>query len=151
MDVINRKISRDLKHLGIKQESDLFYVKKDNISRLCSKTPKGNYLIIKGLKMTKIIRKHEDIVVSSAFTLSEINNFLKYYNQYFKVYFDFESNSWKINKTIFKIFFLNHKKRKYIKEFNDMIKRNFNSEVNTKSEILSFLIKTEFININDIN
>jgi len=150
MDVINKNIAFKLKKIGVKQDSDLYYIKKDKISRLCAKTKRGNYLIIKGPKITKIISKNDKIRITSAFTLSEINNILKYYNNYFKIYYNFEDNTWKINKSIFKIYFLNHNKRKYINLFNDLINKKFNKEIDIKAELLYFLIITEFINIDDI-
>jgi len=82
-------------------------------------------------------------------SLSQINNILSYYIKYFKVYRN--KNTWKINKSIFKIYFLNHTKRKYMNEFIKISNEDYKTEVDAKGEILYFLIKSEFIDVNDIN
>jgi len=151
MNVINKILANKLKKIGVKRHSEFFYIKKDKISRLCTKTKNNNYLIIKGLKTTKIIPKTEDISITSALSLSEINDILKYYTNYFKIYFDIDKNVWKINKSIFKIYFLNHTKRKYMDDFVELSNKEFINEVDVRGEILLFLIKSEFINTNDIN
>jgi len=151
MDVINKILANKLKKIGVKRHSELYYVKKDNISRLCTKTKINNYLVIKGLKISTTIKKTKNVRVTSAFTLSEINNILKYYDNFFKVHFDINKNIWKINKSIFKLYFLNSKRRKYIDEFIEISDKEYSNEVNAKGEILLFLIKSEFIDVNDIN
>lgn len=94
--------------------------------------------------------KLKNIGVKRRITLSEINNILKYYEKYFKVYYN-DKNMWKINKSIFKIYFLNHTKRKYMSDFVKISDKDYKSEVDVKGEILHFLIKSEFIDTNDIN
>jgi len=150
MDVINRILSIKFKKLGIKQESELYYVKEYKTSRLCIKM-KNNYLVVKGVKTSHLIKIKNDNYISSAFSLSEINNFLKYYSKYFKTYYDFNLNSWKINKNIFNIYFLSYDKRKYLNNFIEISENTYDREVDLMGDVLHFLLKSKFINPNDIN
>lgn len=151
INIISREISLKFKEMGMKCDSDLYYVKSDRFVRLCTKTRKGNYLVITGPKTTKLLRKNECRDISSALTLSEINDLLKYYSSYFKTYYDEKKNTWMIDKNIFKIYFLNHSKRKYMDDFIKLSKKTFDKEIDLMGEFLLFLIKSEFIDINDIN
>jgi len=149
MNVISRKLSNKLKSIGLNQDSQFYYNKVDKYSRLCVKTKAGDCLVIKGPKMSTILPKND--TVSSAFTLSEINGFLKYYSKYFTTYFDVENSCWKINKDILKLYFMNQSNRKFMDDFIDIHQREYTSEVEAKGELLLFLIKSKFINPEDLN
>jgi len=124
IDVISKDLSSRLNDVGIKQHSEFYYIDQD------------------------ITNDDSGI---SAFTLSEINEFLKYYDKYFKVDFDINTNSWKIDKNIFKIYFLNPNKRKYMGEFIEIHKKDYKTKVEVLGEILYFLISSNFIDSDDLN
>ena len=94
--------------------------------------------------------KFKKIGVKSELPLSDNNIILKYF-EFFKVHYDINKNSWKINKDIFKIYFLNYSRRKYMDEFIKISDKDYDTEVDAKGSILYFLIKSEFIDASDIN
>jgi len=150
MNVINKNISFKLRDLGLSNNSEFYYVKnRYSTTKLCIKTNKNNYLIVKGKSLSKIIYKNKELTISPAYTLSEINNFIKYYSKYFKVFYDVDKNGWVINKSIFKIYFLDYNKRKFIKYFDDLSKFTFDNEVDAKGELFYFLIISKFIDVED--
>lgn len=152
MNVISRKLSKKFKDIGVNQKSLMYHVyNKSGIPKLCIKTEYDNYLIVRNKSKGKILYKSNIKEIYSAFDLSEINNMLKYYSRYFIVNYDVDHNHWKIDKSIFKIFFLNIYKRKNIGEAVDLIERDFSSEVEAKGELLYFLCFTEFLDVNDLN
>jgi hypothetical protein len=150
MEVINRKLSIKLNELGFNIKNHFYYVTDNNITRLCTKTYKDNFVVIKGPKTSKLIKNDKNITIIPTYTLSEINDTLKYYSKYFKVYYDINEKIWKLDKTIFKLFFLNYNKRKYIKKFENIINKKYDKEIDIKGDLLYFLLKTDFISINDI-
>jgi hypothetical protein len=145
MYVTNKEISLKLKNLGINNINTKFYYCHNNI---CIKLSNNNFLIIDGKNKSKKINYNDCI---STFTLSEINFILKYYDKYFTCYFDISKNKWFLNKNIFKLYFLNYSKRKYIDFYKNKIDIEYDTEIDSKSNLLYFLIKTNFISINDIN
>lgn len=148
MLVTNKNISEKLKDIGIKQYSIFYYVLFNNNYELCTKTKNNNYLVISGNNISKIIKKPNEII--SAFTLSEINNIIKYYYKYFNINYIFHEEKWIIDKSIFKLILLNYKKRKYIDDINKTIIKKYDFEIDAKGELLLLLLKINFIDINDL-
>jgi len=134
----NKNIAKELKEIGFNVDTIFYFIN----NKISIKLKDNNYCLLNG----KIIKDDKNILPT--YTLSDINNILKYYDKYFTVYYDFSINKWKLNKNIFKIYFLNHTKRKYIDYFKEYIDIEYDSEVDAKSNLLFFLIKSNFININ---
>jgi len=130
MDDMNKKLSIRFKEIGFKNKSTKFY--------FLSKSKK--------LYKTNEIKYKNRI---STLTLKEINYYLKYYSKYFKIYK--KNNKWVLDKTIFKIFFLNQRKRKYFSEYSTLVNTDYQRQIDLKGELLYFLIISDFINIEDIN
>jgi hypothetical protein len=145
IDIINRKLSLQFRKIELKN-TNYFYVNINNIVKLCSKYNNNFYFSIFS---NKKINKKQCKNISPVLTIEEINNILKYYEKYFK--FDIVDNKYQLNPTIFKIFFLNYKNRKYINKFNVLKNKKFINEVDAKGELLLFLLKTNFISIKDLN
>jgi len=110
-------------------------------------------MVVSGNLKSKII-KHKDTNISNiynTYTLSELNDIIKFYHRYFIIDYDYVKNKWIINKSIFKIYFMDIDKRKYIKDFDIVSNKEFDNEVDAIGELIIFLVKSKFINIDDIN
>jgi hypothetical protein len=145
MYVTNKNISLNLKKLGLNINTKFYYCKNN----ICIKLSNNNFLIIDEKNKSSKILQYDDYIPT--FTLSEINFILKYYDKYFTSYYDITKNKWYLNKNIFKLYFLNYSKRKYIDFYKNKIDIEYDTEIDSKSNLLYFLIKTDFISINDIN
>lgn len=153
MIVLNKNICYKLYKAGVKKHSFFTYVKYNNISRLCVRIKKGDYLVIDGTMKGKTIHKNNAnvSVIYNAYSLSELNEILKFYHRYFIIDFNHTKNKWTINKSIFKIYFMDISRRGYINDFKEISNKEFENEVDAVGTLFLFLLTSKFINLDDIN
>jgi hypothetical protein len=141
MEFTNIEISKLLSKYKLK--NDFYYIFYDNEYKLSFKVNEKTYCIINS---NLNIDNPKEII--PCYSLSELKGVIKSYTKFFRIYYDDEKVSWVLDKSIFKLFFLDRKRILHIDEFNQIIKNIYTSETDLTGMLIYFLIKTNFIPLN---